>query len=272
MKQRLAESFEAALRIADGRVIALRLATTAPATPSTCSATASPARCAATRWPNWSRGCSRSIRRWRLPAVRRLSQVTAFDPSAWWPSRRSARGPGAIKGWDHRNGYTFSLLESVARHYGFDIEAPFEDGPPQQARAKAAARQRRRSDRVRLRGRRQRRSRRSVGVRATRSKASCPASSGAGARPIRPPCARNWRATAGQRPCPACQGSRLRREARHVRLDQAAWPRPAHLPVSSTPRWPRRCRTSPRRLRLARAPRRDRRQGGARDPPARLRS
>jgi excinuclease UvrABC ATPase subunit len=31
---------------------------------------------------------------------------------------------GAIKGWDRRNGYYFALLESLAKHYGFDIERP----------------------------------------------------------------------------------------------------------------------------------------------------
>jgi excinuclease UvrABC ATPase subunit len=68
MKQRLAESFEAALRIADGRAIALRMdrrrGRPRPRTASTCSATALPARCAATRCRNWSRGCSPSTRRW----------------------------------------------------------------------------------------------------------------------------------------------------------------------------------------------------------------
>jgi excinuclease ABC subunit A len=56
---------------------------------------------------------------------------------------------GAVKGWDRRNAYTFSLLESVARHYGFDIETPFEQLPRAGA-AGAAARLGRRRDRVRL--------------------------------------------------------------------------------------------------------------------------
>ena len=36
---------------------------------------------------------------------------------------------GAVKGWDRRNAYTFSMLESVAGHYGFDIETAFEELP-----------------------------------------------------------------------------------------------------------------------------------------------
>ncbi|PJG85796.1 excinuclease ABC subunit UvrA [Conservatibacter flavescens] len=36
---------------------------------------------------------------------------------------------GAIKGWDRRNFYYYQMLTSLAKHYGFDIEKPFEDLP-----------------------------------------------------------------------------------------------------------------------------------------------
>lgn len=36
---------------------------------------------------------------------------------------------GAIKGWDHRSFYYFGLLKSVAKHYQFDIETPFNELP-----------------------------------------------------------------------------------------------------------------------------------------------
>ena len=36
---------------------------------------------------------------------------------------------GAIKGWDRRNPYYHGMIESLARHYRFDIETPFEDLP-----------------------------------------------------------------------------------------------------------------------------------------------
>jgi excinuclease ABC subunit A len=38
---------------------------------------------------------------------------------------------GAIKGWDRRNGYYFAMLESLAKHYKFDIDKPFEALPPE---------------------------------------------------------------------------------------------------------------------------------------------
>ncbi|MGC6358580.1 excinuclease ABC subunit UvrA [Bisgaard Taxon 45] len=36
---------------------------------------------------------------------------------------------GAVKGWDRRNFYYYQMLTSLAKHYDFDIDAPFEDLP-----------------------------------------------------------------------------------------------------------------------------------------------
>ena len=36
---------------------------------------------------------------------------------------------GAIRGWDRRNAYYFQMIQSLAKHFLFDIEAPFEDLP-----------------------------------------------------------------------------------------------------------------------------------------------
>ncbi len=33
---------------------------------------------------------------------------------------------GAIRGWDRRNGFFFSMLQSLAKHYDFDMDKPFE--------------------------------------------------------------------------------------------------------------------------------------------------
>ena len=58
-----------------------------------------------------------------------------FDPARVVAFPTLSLASGAIKGWDRRNGYYFALLESLAKHYGFDIEAPFESlpGPVQHA-------------------------------------------------------------------------------------------------------------------------------------------
>src|SRR5690606_30938577 len=36
---------------------------------------------------------------------------------------------GAVRGWDRRNLYYFQMITSLAEHYGFDIETPFEALP-----------------------------------------------------------------------------------------------------------------------------------------------
>jgi excinuclease ABC subunit A len=36
---------------------------------------------------------------------------------------------GAVRGWDRRNAYYFQLITSLATHYGFDLDTPFEDLP-----------------------------------------------------------------------------------------------------------------------------------------------
>ncbi|WP_422468233.1 excinuclease ABC subunit UvrA [Endozoicomonas sp. ALC013] len=39
---------------------------------------------------------------------------------------------GAIRGWDRRSVYYFHLLKSLAAHYGFSIDTPFDDLSPEQ--------------------------------------------------------------------------------------------------------------------------------------------
>ncbi|MEZ7765972.1 excinuclease ABC subunit UvrA [Haemophilus parahaemolyticus] len=48
-----------------------------------------------------------------------------FDPNKVVQNPDVSLASGAIKGWDRRSFYYFGLLKSVADHYGFDIEAPF---------------------------------------------------------------------------------------------------------------------------------------------------
>ena len=48
-----------------------------------------------------------------------------FDPNKVVQNPNVSLASGAIKGWDRRSFYYFGLLKSVADHYGFDLEAPF---------------------------------------------------------------------------------------------------------------------------------------------------
>ncbi|MCW5636826.1 MAG: excinuclease ABC subunit UvrA [Rubrivivax sp.] len=228
MKQRLAESFEAALRIADGRAIALQM--------DGGSGEGPPGRGLHAGEHLFSSKfgcpvCSYSLPELEprlfsfnspvgaCPACDGLGQVTAFDPERVVAFPTLSLASGAVKGWDRRNAYTFSLLESVARHMGFDIDQPFEALP-------AAARQ------VLLHG---------SGTEDIEFVYRAEGPSGR-TRTVKrrhpfegiiPNFERRFRETdsvhvreelaryQAARPCPACEGTRLKREARHVFLQPA---------------------------------------------------
>ena len=154
MKQRLAESFEAALRAADGRAIALEM--DAPADSGAAGggkpgATDS-AKPGAAREHLFSSKFACPVCSYALPELEPrlfsfnapmgacphcdgLGVQTVFDPERVVAFPSLSLAGGAVKGWDRRNAYTHSMLESVARHYAFDIETPFENlaKPAQQA-------------------------------------------------------------------------------------------------------------------------------------------
>ncbi len=52
-----------------------------------------------------------------------------FDPTRVVAEPSLPLPAGAIRGWDRRNAFYFHMLESLARHYDFDIDTPFEDLP-----------------------------------------------------------------------------------------------------------------------------------------------
>jgi len=55
-----------------------------------------------------------------------LGVKSYFDESRVVAFPESSLSEGAIRGWDRRNLYYFHMLSSLASHYGFDIDTPFE--------------------------------------------------------------------------------------------------------------------------------------------------
>ncbi|MCB1755132.1 MAG: excinuclease ABC subunit UvrA [Gammaproteobacteria bacterium] len=49
-----------------------------------------------------------------------------FDPDRVIINRGLSLAGGAIRGWDRRNAYYFQMIQSLAKHYDFDPEQPFE--------------------------------------------------------------------------------------------------------------------------------------------------
>ncbi|HEU4458892.1 MAG TPA: excinuclease ABC subunit UvrA [Methylibium sp.] len=132
MTQRLAESFEAALRFADGRAIAWEQADDGPGREHLFSARFACPVCNYSLAELEPRLFSFNSPVGACPSCDGLGEVTVIDPQrvVGFPSLSLASG--AIKGWDRRNAYTHSMLEAVAAHYGFATDTPFEQLTPEQ--------------------------------------------------------------------------------------------------------------------------------------------
>ena len=60
------------------------------------------------------------------PTCDGLGTQEFFDPDKIVMNPALSLAGGAVRGWDRRNAYYFQLIQSLARHYKFDIEAPFD--------------------------------------------------------------------------------------------------------------------------------------------------
>ena len=130
LRQRLAESFEAALRLADGRALAVEM--DAPDEPGAVprehgfSARFACPLCHYTVGELEPRLFSFNSPMGACPTCDGLGHTEFFDPTRVVAFPSLSLASGAIKGWDRRNGYYFAMIESLAAHYRFDAEAPWE--------------------------------------------------------------------------------------------------------------------------------------------------
>jgi len=123
---RLADSFEAALRLADGRAIAINMDT---GHEQLFSAKFACPVCSYSLAELEPRLFSFNSPQGACPSCDGLGQVIAFDPVRVVGFPSLSLSSGAIKGWDRRNPYTHSLLENLAKHYKIDLDLAFEDLP-----------------------------------------------------------------------------------------------------------------------------------------------
>jgi excinuclease ABC subunit A len=126
-KQRLAESFETALRHSDGRAIAVETDTGHAHMFSSrfacpiCSYSLPELEPRLFSFNNPLGAC---------PRCDGLGSITLFDSKRIVAFPHLSLAAGAIKGWDRRNQFYFQMLSGLAMHYGFDIDTPFEELPP----------------------------------------------------------------------------------------------------------------------------------------------
>ncbi len=216
LRQRLAESFETALRLADGRALVLDMDSQEELLFSSKFACPVCSYALAELEP---RLFSFNSPAGACPSCEGLGQVLGFDPGRLVAFPSLSLASGAIKGWDRRNPYTFGLLEGVARHYGFDIEAPWEQLAPEQQQVLLRGSGDEEiefayvSESASGRKRTMKRSHPFEGILVNLERRFRETESAA----VREDLARYQTA----QPCPHCEGTRLRREARFVRLGNA---------------------------------------------------
>lgn len=123
---RLAESFETALNMTDGIAIVASMNADDDFEEITFSANFACPVCGYSLTELEPRLFSFNSPVGACPECDGLGTMQFFDPELVVKSPELSLAGGAIRGWDRRNGYYFQMLRSMAEHYGFDVESPFE--------------------------------------------------------------------------------------------------------------------------------------------------
>ncbi len=126
IKQRLAESFETALRLAEGKAIAIEMDT---GKEHLFSAKFSCPACDYSLAELEPRLFSFNNPMGACPKCDGLGNMSFFDPKRVVAFPHLSLASGAIKGWDKRNQFYFQMLSSLSEHYQFDLDTPFESLP-----------------------------------------------------------------------------------------------------------------------------------------------
>ena len=223
LQQRLAESFETALNLADGTAVIHfmdgeheDIAFSARFACPVCGYSIAELEPRMFSFNNPAGAC---------PTCDGLGVQQFFDPDKLISHPELSLAEGVIKGWDRRSVYYFNQLQAVADHYRFTLETPWQD----------LARHEREiilygsgSDDIAFsyvndRGRKVTREHPFEGVLPNMQRRYRETESSM----VREDLARHI----AVQPCPTCHGSRLRREARHVYIDDHTLPQLVHLPI-----------------------------------------
>ena len=222
--QRLAESFETALRVSGGiaRLAFLdepqreELVFSSRHACPICGYSVPPLEPKLFSFNNPSGAC---------PHCDGLGVEEFFDPQRVVLHPHLSLAGGAVRGWDRRNDHYFQLIQSLARHYGFDVETPWDE-LPENVHHVLLYGSGTEAIEFSYRGEAGRRGRRRHPFEG-----------------ILPNLTRRYRETEspmvreelgrylGVRPCPECQGTRLNRAARFVFVADRSLPEVARLTV-----------------------------------------
>jgi len=209
MKQRLAESFEMAIKLADGRALAVEIDSGKEHVFSSkfacpiCSYSLQELEPRLFSFNNPMGAC---------PSCDGLGHVTFFDAKRVVAHPSLSLAAGAVRGWDRRNQFYYQMLQSLAAFYDFDIDAPFEelDETVRNVLLHGSGVQEIPFSYINERGRTAIREHAFEGILPNLERRYRETDSSA----VREELAKFQNTQS----CPACEGTRLRREARYVRI------------------------------------------------------
>ena len=128
LKQRLAESFETALKLGDGMAQVMSL-DQPESSPLLFSSKYSCPVCDYSLPELEPRLFSFNSPVGACPTCDGLGVAQFFDPARVVVHPELSLAAGAVRGWDRRNAYYFQLIASLAKHYQFDTDAPWQSLP-----------------------------------------------------------------------------------------------------------------------------------------------
>jgi len=227
IKQRLAESFETALRLGDGLVILANMDDANTAEQMLSSRYSCPV-CDYSLPELEPRLFSFNSPVGACPACDGLGVTQVFDAARVVGHPELSLAGGAVRGWDRRNAHYFQLILSLAAHYGFSVDTPWQELP---AAVRTAILHGSGKERIAFRYITER------GGKVTREHAF---------EGILPNLERRYKETESaavreelakyisDQPCPDCGGQRLNRSARNVFVADQALPAITHRSIDDT--------------------------------------
>jgi excinuclease ABC subunit A len=224
-QQRLAESFETALRLGDGLAI-VRSLDDESAAPLLFSSKFSCPVCDYSLPELEPRLFSFNSPMGACAACDGLGVTQFFDPARVVVHPELSLAAGAVRGWDRRNMYYFQMIVSLGKHYGFAVDTPWQALPEavRQAVLYGSGEEVIAFTYLTESGSRTQRKHRFEG--------------------ILPNLERRYRETESavvreelskfisQRPCPDCGGARLNRQARNVFVGESPLHEVTRLPIN----------------------------------------
>jgi excinuclease ABC subunit A len=229
IKLRLAESFETALRIAEGVATAVcmddeskhpkQLIFSEKYACSKCGYSIAELEPRIFSFNNPKGAC---------PTCDGLGIKQHFDPDLVVHNEELSLAAGAVRGWDRRNAYYYQIICSLAKHYDFDPETPFQELSDEIQHIILYGSGRKAIDFTFVTGSGKKRKKRHSfeGIIANMERRYHETDS----QMVRDELAKYLANIS----CPSCQGSRLNTAARHVFIDSKPLYEITHLPIRKT--------------------------------------